>query len=142
MKESYQSKKKIKEVERLLTEVKDRLKTLGKESQYQQKNIHTERPLPLEEELQVGYEKKIQIEETLPSEEELQAEYERLYEEFIVKNPKTIEEFIKGKSKIYLKGFCKANSLLIDATKVSKDRILNEVIQCMVQRKAITKKVT
>lgn len=113
-------KAKIEQIERLLAEVKDELETLGKESQSQPKKIRTQ--------------------ESLPSEEELQAEYAKLYQEFVAKNSKVIEEFIKGKSKIYLKGFCKANNLPLDTTKVSKDRIADEVMQWMAQRKAITKK--
>jgi len=114
---------KIEQIEKLLIEVKNELEILGKESQFQPK--------------------KLQTEESLPSEQELKAEYEKLYEEFITKNSKDIiTEFVKGKNKIYLKAFCKANNLPLDTTKVSKERIADEVIQWMVQRKAITKKAT
>ena len=67
---------------------------------------------------------------------------EKLYEEFVVKNFKSIKEFINGRSKIYLKAFCQANRLPIDTAKVSKDRIVDEVMRWMAQRKAISKKVT
>lgn len=72
--------------------------------------------------------------------EKYKLEYENLYNEFIKGNPKSIEEFIKSKTKSYLKTFCKANNLPIDTTKISKEAIIKEVIQWMVQRNAITKK--
>lgn len=116
-------KAKIKQIEKLLAQIKDELEILGKESQ----------PRP----------KKINAEEPLPSEEFLRTEYEKLYEEFIVKNSKSvISEFIKGKNKRFLKAFCKANNLPLDTTKISKEKIAEEIMQWMVQRKAITKKVT
>lgn len=136
------SRTKIKEIEKLLAEIKDRLKTLSKESRPQQKRVITEADLFSKEELKKGHGEKISAREMLPSEEELQAEYEKLYEEFVVKNFKSIKEFINRRSKIYLKAFCQANSLPIDTAKVSKDRIVDEVMQWMAQRKAIFKKVT
>ena len=134
------SRTKIKEIEKLLAEVKDRLKTLSKESRSQQKRVITEADLFSKEELEKGHEEKISA--GLPSEEELQTEYEKLYEEFVVKNFKSIKEFINRRSKIYLKAFCQANRLPIDTAKVSKDRIVDEVMRWMAQRKAISKKVT
>lgn len=134
------SRTKIKEIEKLLAEIKDRLKTLSKESRSQQKRVITEADLFSKEELEKGHEEKIYA--RLPSEEELQTEYEKLYEEFVVKNFKSIKEFINRRSKIYLKGFCQANRLPIDTAKVSKDRIVDEVMRWMAQRKAISKKVT
>lgn len=134
------SRTKIKEIEKLLAEIKDRLKTLSKESRPQQKRVITEADPFSKEELEKGHEEKISA--RLPSEEELQTEYEKLYEEFVVKNFKSIKEFINGRSKIYLKAFCQANRLPIDTAKVSKDRIVDEVMRWMAQRKAISKKVT
>ncbi|MGC8903485.1 MAG: hypothetical protein ACP5KD_09150 [Fervidobacterium sp.] len=115
-------KTKIEQIESLLAAIKGELDTLSKEDK--------------------GKPKKARTEESLPLEEELRGEYEKLYEQFIVGNSKAIEEFIKGKSKSYLKAFCKANSLPVDITKVSKDGIVNEVMQWLAQRKVITKKVT
>jgi len=116
-------KAKIERIERLLTEVKDELEILSKESQFPPKKVRAEQPLL--------------------SEEELQSEYEKLYKEFIAKTSKdVITEFIRGKSKVYLKAFCKANNLPLDATKVSKERVADEVMQWLVQRKVITKKAT
>ena len=136
------SRTKIKEIEKLLAEVKDRLKTLSKESRSRPKRVITEAGLFSKEELKKGHGEKISAREMLPSEEELQTEYEKLYEEFVVKNFKSIKEFINGRSKIHLKAFCQANNLPIDTAKVSKDRIVDEVMRWMAQRKAISKKVT
>ena len=119
---------KIKEIEKLLAEIKDRLKTFGQERKPQQKKTITEAAL-FSKELQMEREEKIFAKEVLPSEEELQTEYEKLYEEFVAKNFKSIKEFINQKSRIYLKAFCKANKLPIDTAKVSKDRIVEEVMQ-------------
>lgn len=142
MKGIDQSRTKIKEIENLLAEVKERLKTLGKESKSRQEKTIPEPPLFSKEELEKRLEERISVMEILPSEEELQTEYEKLYEEFAAKNFRSIKEFINRKSKIYLKAFCKANKLPIDAAKVSKERIIEEVMQWIAQRKAITKKVT
>lgn len=134
------SRTKIKEIEKLLAEVKDRLKTVRKESRSQQKRVVIEADLFPKEELRKGHEQKISA--TLPSEEELRREYEQLYEEFVVKNFKSIREFINRKNKTYLKAFCRANKLPIDAGKVSKGRIGEEVMRWIAQRKAIMKKST
>ncbi len=112
-------KNKIEKIEKLLTEVKNELNLIN-DNKPQLKRIRKDEPLP--------------------SEEELKAEYERLYEEFVAKNSQSIEEFIKTKNKAYLKVFCDANNLPLDANKVSKDRIADEVIRWMMQRKAIAKK--
>lgn len=115
-------RKKIEHIESLLTKIKDELEALSKEGETQPKKVGQEAPLP--------------------SEEELRVEYEKLYEKFIHKDYKTIEEFFRGKKKNYLKAFCKANNLPVDTTKVSKDGIMKEVMQWFAQRQAITKKVT
>lgn len=113
-------KTKIEGIEKLLIGVKIELEVMSKETKPHQKKSTKNEPLP--------------------SMEDLRSEYEKLYEEFIAGNFKAIEEFIKGKSKYYLKAFCKANNLPLDTTKVSKDGIAKEVMQWMAQRKAITKK--
>jgi len=115
-------REKIERIENLLTEIKNELETLSKERVVQPKKLHKEEPLP--------------------PEEELRAEYERLYDAYIKKNFKPIEEFFKGKNKNYLKAFCKANTLPIDTTKLSKDGIMKEVMNWFGQRQAITKKST
>ncbi|HIE30160.1 TPA: hypothetical protein EYP66_23080 [Candidatus Poribacteria bacterium] len=116
-------RKNIEQIEKLLSEVKADLETLDK------KRVS---------ELKKSAEKI----EKLPSEEKLRLEYENLYQMSIGGNANAIEEFIKSKTKTYLKAFCKANNLPIDTTKVSKDGIIKEVTQWMAQRKAITKKAT
>jgi len=116
-------RKNIKQIEKLLSEIKADLDILDKK-----KESELKKPA-----------KKI---EKLPSEEELRREYENLYQTSIRENANAIEEFIKSKTKTYLKAFCKTNNLPIDTTKVSKDGIIKEVTQWMAQRKAITKKAT
>jgi hypothetical protein len=115
-------KAKIEQIESLLAMIKSELETLSKKAEAKPKKARTDEPLP--------------------PDEQLRAEYENLYEQFIGTNSRAIEEFIKNKSKNYLKAFCKANNLPVDTTKVSKDGIVREVFQWMVQRKAITKKAT
>ena len=115
-------KTKIQQIEKLMAEVKGEIEAIAKETQSQPKKVHAE--------------------ELLPSEEQLREEYGRLYEEFMVRNFKAIEEFIKNKSKTYLKVFCRANNLPLDATKVSKVGIVDEVMKWMAQREVITKKAT
>jgi len=85
--------------------------------------------------------KKLCIEKSLPSDEKLQSEYEKLYEKFTEANIKYIEDFVKDKSKAYLKAFCKANNLPVDTTKLSKEAIVNQIIQWLSQRKLISKNV-
>ncbi|MBP9043307.1 MAG: hypothetical protein KBG49_07445 [Spirochaetes bacterium] len=116
-------RKDVEQIEKLLSDIKVNLELLDKE-----------RPPELE--------KPADKLEKLPSEEELKQQYEKLYEVIIKGNPNAIEEFIKSKTKRYLKAFCKANNLPIDTTKVSKEEIIKEVTQWMAQRKAITKKAT
>lgn len=107
----------------LLTDVKNELETLCKESPTQPK--------------------KRRVEEPLPSEEHLRVEYQRLYETFTATNSsQAVEGFVKGKKKTYLNAFCKANSLPVNVTKVSKNGIIDLIMQWMAQRKAITKKAT
>ena len=114
-------KNKLEQIEKLIGEVKTELEILSNEGQLKTK--------------------KGQKEEPIPSDEELIAEYENLYKEFIAKNSKEIiTEFVKGKSKIYLKAFCKANSLPIYTTKFSKEKIADEIAQWMRQRKVITER--
>lgn len=116
-------KKKIEQIESLLAEIKGELEALSKEDETKPR-------------------KQRQAEEVLPSDEELRLEYDKLYQEFITSNSRVVvvKEFIKSKSKAYLKAFCRANNLPVDTTKVSKDRIADVVIQWMAQRKAITQR--
>lgn len=116
-------KKKIEQIEALLVEIKSELEALSKEGE-----------IKLNKQLQT------ETETTIPSNDELRLEYDRLYQDFIASNTRAIEEFIKGKSKTYLKNFCRANNLPVDTTKISKTRIVDIVLQWMAQRKAITQK--
>lgn len=113
-------KAKIERIESLLAKIKSELETLGKKAEAKHKKAHTDEPLP--------------------SDKQLRAEYENLYELYIGEKLEEIKEFLKNKSKNYLKHFCKANNLPVDTTKFSKDAIIEKVFQWMAQRKAITKK--
>src|SRR4051794_10596582 len=62
-----------------------------------------------------------------PTPEEVQREFERLYSEYQHGNPQAVVEFVRGKSKDYLKVFCKSNNLSVDATKASKDRVTESI---------------
>jgi hypothetical protein len=136
------SKIKMKEVEKLLAEVKERLKTPGKGfMSHREKTAGETAPIP-KKEPRIEDEEKISAKEIVPSEDELRNLYEKLYEQFVARDFASIKEFIKTKSKVYLLAFCKANKLPIDASKVSKERIAEEVMLWTSQRKAITKKLT
>ncbi len=142
MKDIDHSKIKMKEVEKLLAEVIEKLKTHGKGfMSHQEKTTGETAPIP-KEEPRIEHEEKISAKEIVPSEDELRTAYEKLYGQFVARNFTSIKDFIKTKNKIYLLAFCKANKLPIDAAKVSKERIVEEVMLWTAQRKAITKKVT
>ena len=114
----------IQDIEKLLSEIKTDLEALKKETEKTQSKKVIKKP------------------EVIPSDDELRSEYEKLYQEVCTKdNINIIEEFIKSKTKLYLKAFCKANSLPIDTTKASKEKIIKEVKSWIAQGKAITKKV-
>lgn len=115
--------RKIEQVEELLAQIKGELEALSKERESTTTKSQT-------------------AEETLPPDNDLRSEYDRLYREFLSSNPRAVEEFINGKSKAYLKAFCKANNLPVDVTKASKAKIVETVLQWMAQRKAITQKST
>lgn len=115
---------KIEKIEKLLSELKEDLSLLASKE--------GEVPVPV---------KKAAKEPSIP-ESELHGEFERLYQAFIEKNLKEIETFVSGKTKIYLKAFCKANSLPIDASKASKAKVNEELLKWMAQRKAIIRQVT
>lgn len=115
-------KGKIEQIEKLLFDVKKELDILIKERQSQtpQKTKG----------------------EAIPSDDELKHEYENLYELFKSKNIVAIKEFINKKDKNYLKAFCRINNLPLDVTRVSKDKISDELLQWLAQRKAITQRAT
>ncbi len=78
------------------------------------------------------------LDSVVPTEEECQEAFDRLYELYLSGNPKAIDDFVREKSKDYLKVFCKANSLSVDIKKVPKQKIVDEIRQWFAQRKAIT----
>lgn len=109
---------KISQIEKLVIEIKKDLESLDIENQ------STESSIVLD----------------LPSEEDLIKEYDHLYDLFISGDQISIQEYIRSKNKTYLKAFCKANKFLLDASKASKEKIIEETLQWMRQRQAITKK--
>ena len=115
-------KSKVEQIERLVSEIKQELESLAQEK-------------PAEA-------VKIRRKEIIPPDEELKLEHEKLFNDFMNQDQQKINEFISGKSKNYLKSFCKVNNLPLDTTKLSKDKIAAEVIQWMAQRKAISQKIT
>jgi hypothetical protein len=120
---------KVAQVERLLSEVQKQLLEIHEELDAQEKKAQAnlaKEPTP----------------EEIPPEEILRSEYEGLFQAFMNNNTQEIRDFIKGKSKNYLKSFCKINNLPMDTTKTSKDKIADETLQWMRQRKAIGHKPT
>ena len=115
-------KSKVEQIERLVSELKQELENLAQEK-------------PREA-------VKIRKKEIIPPDEELKLEHEKLFSDFMNQDHKKINEFVTGKSKNYLKSFCKVNNLPLDTTKLSKEKISAEVIQWMAQRKAISQKIT
>ncbi|MBM3333717.1 hypothetical protein FJY63_03560 [Candidatus Sumerlaeota bacterium] len=113
-------KTKISKIEKLVSELKVELETLASANQRQPTNVQTM--------------------EILPSEMALQSEYEKLYQQFIARNFDGIRIFLKKKSARYLTSFCRANRLPLDTTKLSKDKIADEIMQWMAQREVIAKK--
>lgn len=116
-----QIKNKIDQIEEVLSEIRSIIESLQTETRdLQYKTKETEK--------------------SFPTIEELRKEYELLYSQYINSNSQVVEDFVKGKSKGYLKQFCKANSIAIDTTKASKIKIAQVIAQWMAQRKAITQK--
>lgn len=78
--------------------------------------------------------------EPIPEDEELRKEFDRLYEAFKEKNIPLIKESLETHGKAYLNAFCRANSLPLQSSKVSKKIIAEEILKWMAQREAITKR--
>lgn len=77
----------------------------------------------------------------IPSKEELIEEYNRLYKEYIENNNKQIiVDFVNSKTKNYLKIFFKANSIPVDVSKTSKNKLQETILQWFNQRKIISKR--
>ena len=110
---------KIKQIETLCAEVMTQLESLEKAQDSQPKK-------PTKEET------------TLPTEADCLAEFDRLYQAYLAGNPSAVEEFVREKSKDYLRVFCKVNNLSVDTKRASKERVASEILQWLAQRKAIT----
>lgn len=110
---------KIERIEALSADVKKELEILNKESLTKAK-------------------KSSKKEVALPSETECRDELDKLYLAYLNGNPDATQEFIKNKTKEYLKVLCKANNLPANAAKMSKQHIIDEILRWFAQRKAIS----
>lgn len=113
-------KKKISSIQKLLDELARDLETLAPEQNYEKKVVK-------------------QSLESIPEDEDLRTEFDSLYEAFREKNIALIKANFESRSKAYLNAFCRANSLPLESSKVSKKVIAEEIIKWMAQREAITK---
>ena len=132
MSEIIQSRKKMREVTSLLSEVKTRLKELGKERKETQYQPEALKPIVRNE--------KIRIKDSRPV--DFKEAYEELYNAFITRDFDGVRDFIKSKDRPYLKELCKANSLSVDGGRASRDKVIEEVFRLMAQRRAVTKRLT
>lgn len=129
------SQKKLKDVDRLLSEVRAKIKELSKGRAVRNAEVV---PEPKSVPKVAG---KAVIHRKEPNEPiDLKSKYEVLYEEFVSGKIDEIRDFLKGKDKIFLMEFCRANDLPVDAARVSKNTIVEEVMYWMSRRKAISKK--
>lgn len=113
--------RKVEQIEKLLAEIKLELKELGEQNKKKKHN---------------SLKKKAQ-----PHDKELREEYEMLYKCYIRGEIEKISEFVRSRSKEYLKHFCRANNLPIDTKKKSKDEIFREIANWMGQKKAISEEI-
>jgi len=112
-------KRKIIEIEKNLSEIKEILRAIETEA--------TKRTIALNNKI--------------PKDEELRDEFQILYEVYNQENSSKVKMVLQDKTVKYLKYFCKANSLPIDMKKYSKDKVIDEIIQWMAQKRAISSKV-
>jgi DNA repair exonuclease SbcCD ATPase subunit len=114
-------KAKLSKIEELIREIRNDLDDLGKE--------------PTRSEIRK------QPKQLPPDEGELRDAMEKLYQEFISGDHHQVQSFLSAQSKSYLAAFCKANSLSIDTTRQSKDQVVEQVMQWLAQRRAISKPI-
>jgi hypothetical protein len=128
------SQKKLKDVDRLLSEVKAKINALSKG-----KAAHYEKVVPVTKAATKIADKTIKYRKRRIQAIDLKAKYEELYEEFALGKIDTIRDYIMGRDKIFLKEFCRANNLPVDPARVSKNIIVEQVMLWMSRRKAISK---
>lgn len=130
------SQKKLKDVDRLLSEVRAKIKELSKGEAVRYEKVVPETKATTKIADKTIIDRKHEIQSI-----DLKSKYEELYEEFVSGKIDTIREFIKGRDKIFLQEFCRANNLPVDAARVSKNIIVEELMLWMSRRKAILKKL-
>ncbi|MGQ0793311.1 MAG: hypothetical protein ACT4NX_04395 [Deltaproteobacteria bacterium] len=123
----------MREVRKLLDEVKSGIRTLARRGR-----VEAEKPA-YDVSAILGGEPPIEDERAPQS---LRRSYESLYADFAAKNFDSIREFIAGRDKTYLAEFAKVNNLSIDARRASKERIIEEVMKRLAERRAISRRVT
>ena len=119
-----QLKRQIEQIEKSLAKMKEQIEALSKAGPAKKRKARSPKK------------------QAVPTVKQLRAVHESLYEEFLVGGPSRVEQFVQGKTKVYLEPFCKANDLPVSAGRASKAVIAREVAQWFAQRKVITKKAT
>ncbi len=130
------SQKKLKDVDRLLSEVRAKIKELSKGVAVGSEEVVPETKSATKMPHKTTKNRKHPIQAI-----DLKSKYEELYEEFVSGKIDTVRDFLKGRDKIFLEEFCRANDLPVDAAKVSKNIIVEELMLLMSRRKAISKKL-
>ena len=138
----YENRKKLQKVDRLLSEVKSKLKKLGGPDRLHSQTRTPDKEPPIEGTSSLDTTKqKVSEDKTLYHDiEDFQAEYERLYVDFLSGDVEAVINYIESKDKDFLTYFCKENNLSINSSRASKKKISAEVVKWMSRRKAITKK--
>jgi hypothetical protein len=128
------SQKKLKDVDRLLSEVKAKIKELKKGEA-----IPYEKVAPRAKAATKIADRTVKHRKRAIQGIDLKAEYEELYQGFVSGKNDTIRDYIMGRDKEFLKEFCRVNNLPVDAARASKHIILEQVMLWMSRRKAISK---
>lgn len=130
------SQKKLKEVDRLLSEVRAKIKEFSKG-----RALRSEEVAPKKVAV-ARVADKTMINRKHPNQTiDLKSKYEELYEEFVSGKIDKIRDFLKGRDKIFLEEFCRANNLPVDAARIPKITIVEELMHLMSRRKAISRKL-
>ncbi len=130
------SQKKLKDVDRLLSEVTAKIKELSKGVPVRGAEV-----VPETKPATKKADKTIKNSKHPIQAIDLKSKYEELYEEFVSGKIDTVRDFLKGRDKIFLVEFCRANDLPVDAARVSKNIIVEELMHLMSRRRAISKKL-
>ena len=130
------SQKKLKDVDRLLSEVRAKIKELSKGEA-----VRSAEAAPKPESATKVADKTTKNRKHPIQAIDLKSKYEELYEEFVSGKIDTIRDFLKGRDKGFLEEFCKANDLPVDAARASKNMIVEELMNLMSRRRAIAKKL-